>query len=149
ASTAVVPSAIKPGRPADRYDTGPAEVRVPVGRILAIEPPPYRNSAAPLGDRQSERALIERVIGSVFAFDRKLRNAARGGSKKERLMMSGRLRALAEKPGEHDLAVVAHLRAAEAQDCDLVPFIGFVARLRHAGELSVRIKEQPIAAVRH
>ena len=67
----------------------------------------------------------------------------------QRLTMIGGVGARAEKAGEHDLAVVAHLRAAEAEHRDLVPFVGFVTRLRHASEFAVRIKEERIAAVRH
>src|SRR5260221_5302123 len=64
-------------------------------------------------------------------------------------MMSGGLRAVSQKSGERDLAVVAHLRAAKTQYCDFVPFMGLLARLRHAGELSVRVEEERIAAVWH
>src|SRR5580693_8994907 len=70
--------------------------------------------------RQSERALIERVIRSVFAFDRKLAYAASRRSKQQSLMMSRGLRIVAEKAGERDLTVVANLRAAKAQNRDLV-----------------------------
>src|SRR6202522_1394688 len=99
--------------------------------------------------RQSERALVLRVIGSVLAFDRKLCNSTVNRRKHQGLAMRTGVGAVAEKSGEDHLAAVAHLLAANTQHRDLVPLIGLLARLHHAGEFAVRIKEERIAAVRY
>src|SRR5258708_90587 len=64
-------------------------------------------------------------------------------------MMSAGLRAVSQESGKCDLPVVTHLRAAKTQYRDFVPFMGFLAGLRHASELPVRVEEERIAAVRH